>query len=44
MYALSIESPRFKGLSVVKQHKLVNSVLAEEIKSWHGVQLRTKAA
>ena len=44
MYALSIESSKFKGLSVIKQHKLVNSVLAEEIKSWHGVQLRTKAA
>ncbi|KAF2277783.1 bola-like protein [Westerdykella ornata] len=42
MYALEIESPKFKGLSVVKQHKLVNSVLAEEIKGWHGVQLRTR--
>lgn len=43
MYALSIESPKFKGLSIVKQHKLVNSILAEEISGWHGVQLRTKA-
>ncbi|KAH7117875.1 bola protein [Dendryphion nanum] len=44
MYALEIESPKFRGLTVIKQHKLVNSVLAEEIKSWHGVQLRTKAS
>jgi stress-induced morphogen len=44
MYALEIESPKFKGLTVIKQHKLVNSILAEEIKGWHGVQLRTKAA
>ena len=44
MYALEIESPKFQGLTVIKQHKLVNSILAEEIKSWHGVQLRTKAA
>ncbi|KAL1390472.1 bola protein [Phyllosticta capitalensis] len=44
MYALYIESPRFKGLTVIKQHKMVNEILADEIKSWHGVQLRTKAA
>ncbi|EKG10853.1 BolA protein [Macrophomina phaseolina MS6] len=44
MYALDIESPKFKGLTVIKQHKLVNEILKDEIKSWHGVQLRTKAA
>ncbi|KAF2187240.1 bola-like protein [Zopfia rhizophila CBS 207.26] len=44
MYALNIESARFKGLPVIKQHKMVNSVLAEEIKNWHGVQLKTRAA
>ncbi|KAF2448185.1 bola-like protein [Karstenula rhodostoma CBS 690.94] len=43
MYALQIESERFNGLSVIKQHKMVNEVLKEEIKGWHGVQLRTKA-
>ncbi|KAF2763556.1 bola-like protein, partial [Pseudovirgaria hyperparasitica] len=43
MYALEIESARFAGLPVMKQHRLVNAVLAEEIKSWHGVQLRTRA-
>ncbi|KAF4313719.1 bola-like protein [Botryosphaeria dothidea] len=44
MYALDIESPKFKGLTVIKQHKLVNELLKEEIESWHGVQLRTKAS
>jgi stress-induced morphogen len=44
MYAIQIESTKFKGLSVIKQHKMVNEVLKDEIKSWHGVQLRTKAA
>ncbi|KAF2003162.1 bola-like protein, partial [Amniculicola lignicola CBS 123094] len=44
MYAIEIESPKFAGLSVIKQHKLVNTVLAEEIKGWHGVRLKTKAA
>ncbi|KAL2357919.1 bola protein [Cryomyces antarcticus] len=44
MYALDIVSSKFKGLPVIKQHRLVNQVLGEEIKGWHGVQLKTKAA
>lgn len=44
MYAIEIVSPKFKGLTVIKQHKMVNEVLKEEIKNWHGLQLRTKAA
>jgi stress-induced morphogen len=44
MYAIEVESPKFAGLTVIKQHKLVNQVLKEEIAKWHGVQLRTKAA
>lgn len=43
MYALDIVSTRFHGLPVIKQHRLVNKVLAEEIKKWHGVQLKTRA-
>ena len=43
MYGLDIVSSKFDGLSIIKQHKLVNQVLAEEIKEWHGVQLKTKA-
>jgi stress-induced morphogen len=43
MYALEIVSPKFKGLSMIKQHKLVNSILTDEIKGWHGVRLNTKA-
>ncbi len=44
MYAIEIESSRFAGLSVVRQHRLVNEVLREEIAGWHGVQLKTRAA
>ncbi|KAF2638602.1 bola-like protein, partial [Massarina eburnea CBS 473.64] len=44
MYALEIESAKFKGLTVIKQHKMVNEVLKEEIAGWHGVQLRTRPA
>ncbi|KAK3624602.1 hypothetical protein LTR56_020949 [Elasticomyces elasticus] len=43
MYALDIVSDHFKGLPVIKQHRLVNKVLGEEIKKWHGVQLKTRA-
>lgn len=43
MYALDIVSEQFKGLPIVKQHRLVNSVLGEELKKWHGVQMKTKA-
>lgn len=44
MYAIDVVSHRFKGMSMVKQHRLVNDILSDEIKSWHGVQLKTKAA
>lgn len=43
MYGLEIESERFRGLPVVRQHKIVNEVLKEEISGWHGVQLKTRA-
>ncbi|KAF1981133.1 bola-like protein, partial [Aulographum hederae CBS 113979] len=43
MYALDITSSKFAGLSVIKQHRLVNNILGEDIKKWHGVQLKTKA-
>jgi len=43
MYAIEIASRNFKGLPVVKQHRIVQEVLADEIKGWHGVQLRTEA-
>jgi len=43
MYALDIVSDQFKDLPIIKQHRLVNKVLGEEMKKWHGVQLKTKA-
>lgn len=43
MYAIEIASRKFQGLPMMRQHRLVNEVLADEIKGWHGVQLRTKA-
>ena len=43
MYALDVVSAQFQGLSIIKQHRMVNKVLGDEMKQWHGVQLKTKA-
>ncbi|GAA5983608.1 hypothetical protein JCM11641_007298 [Rhodosporidiobolus odoratus] len=42
-YAISIAHESFKGLSMIKQHRIVNELLADEIKGMHGLQLKTKA-
>ena len=42
MYAINVTSEKFRGLSMIKQHRLVNDILSEEIKKWHGLQLKTK--
>lgn len=42
MYAVEIASAKFNGLTVIKQHKMVNEVLKDEIAGWHGIQLKTK--
>ncbi|KAI5959109.1 hypothetical protein KGF57_002205 [Candida theae] len=44
MFAILVESPKFKGLPMIKQHRLVNDLLKDEIKKWHGLQLKTKSA
>ncbi|GAA5931889.1 hypothetical protein JCM3775_000070 [Rhodotorula graminis] len=42
-YAISVEHSSFKGLSMIKQHRVVNDLLKDEIKGMHGLQLKTKA-
>ncbi|KAI0079717.1 bola-like protein [Panus rudis PR-1116 ss-1] len=42
-YAISITSNSFKGLPTVKQHRLVNETLKQEIEGIHGLQLKTAA-
>lgn len=44
MFAITVEAEAFKGVPMIKQHRLVNEVLKDEIAKWHGLQLRTKAA
>lgn len=43
MFAIKIVSPEFKGVPMVKQHRMVNEILANEIPKWHGLQLRTSS-
>ncbi|GAM90698.1 hypothetical protein ANO11243_087430 [Dothideomycetidae sp. 11243] len=40
MYALSVTSEKFRGLSTVKRHRLVNEVLKGRVEKWHGLQVR----
>ena len=40
-YNIIIASEEFKGLSLVKQQRLVNQTLKEEIQGIHGLQVRT---
>jgi stress-induced morphogen len=44
MYSIAIESPVFKGMSLVKQHQLVKSTLKKEIAAMHGLTLQTKVS
>ncbi|ROT36158.1 bola-like protein [Sodiomyces alkalinus F11] len=44
MYAIDIASPRFAGLTMLKQQRMVNAVLGDRVKEWHGLQLRTRVA
>ncbi|AOA63967.1 Altered inheritance of mitochondria protein 1 [Komagataella phaffii CBS 7435] len=44
MFAIQVESAKFKGIPMVKQHRLVNELLKDEISQWHGLQLKTKAS
>ncbi|CED83727.1 BolA (bacterial stress-induced morphogen)-related protein [Phaffia rhodozyma] len=41
-YAINVASPAFIGISKVKQHRLVNEILKEEIAGIHGLTLSTK--
>jgi stress-induced morphogen len=36
-YAINVSSPAFIGISKIKQHRLVNQILKEEIKGIHGL-------
>eukprot|EP00003_Mantamonas_plastica_P020629 TRINITY_DN3322_c0_g1_i1.p2 TRINITY_DN3322_c0_g1~~TRINITY_DN3322_c0_g1_i1.p2 ORF type:complete len:151 (+),score=54.33 TRINITY_DN3322_c0_g1_i1:113-565(+) len=43
MFQIQVVSPEFKGMNKVKQHRLVNDILKDYVKDWHGLTLTTKA-
>ena len=42
-YKIEVMASEFEGQSTIKQHRLVCSVLEEEMKAWHGANIVTKA-
>ncbi len=42
MYKLEVESEMFRGLSLVKQHKLVTETLRGDIAQMHGITIKTR--
>ncbi|XP_018564991.1 bolA-like protein 3 [Anoplophora glabripennis] len=43
MFNISIETNEFKGLSIMKQHRMIYDTLKEQIQSIHGLHLETRA-
>ncbi|XP_029170175.1 bolA-like protein 3 [Nylanderia fulva] len=41
MFDINVVAPEFKGLNTVKQHRIINEVLKEEIKDMHGLRIHT---
>ncbi|KAJ6786483.1 hypothetical protein PWT90_10418 [Aphanocladium album] len=42
MYAIEMAAEAFRGQTILKQQRMVNAALGDVVKSWHGVQIRTK--
>ncbi|KAI0016309.1 bola-like protein [Xylariomycetidae sp. FL0641] len=42
MYGIEIASHKFRGVNMLKQQRMVNAVLGDQLKGWHGLQLRTR--
>lgn len=42
MFNITIRSKKFNDINKIKQHKLVNKILKEEIAKWHGLVLTTE--
>jgi len=41
MYRVQISSKKFKGKSLLEQHRMVQDLLKEEIKQMHGLTIKT---
>ncbi|XP_075216628.1 bolA-like protein 3 [Lycorma delicatula] len=43
MYTVDVRTEEFRGLPIIKQHRLVHEALKHEIKDMHGIQINTAA-
>ncbi|KAK0072254.1 hypothetical protein PV325_011638 [Microctonus aethiopoides] len=41
MFEVNVIAPEFNGLNTVKQHRLINDTLKDEIKDMHGIRIQT---
>lgn len=41
-FYIMVESPVFKGMPRIRQHRLVQDVLKEDIAKWHAVSIETR--
>lgn len=41
LYAIEVTSKAFNNLTMIKQHRLVNGILKEDVAKWHGLTLKT---
>ncbi|XP_012533503.2 bolA-like protein 3 [Monomorium pharaonis] len=41
MFDINIIASEFKGMNTLKQHRIINEILKEEIKDMHGLQIHT---
>ncbi|XP_043258580.1 bolA-like protein 3 [Colletes gigas] len=41
MFEINVIAPEFKGLNTIKQHRMINEALKEEIKDMHGLRIYT---
>ncbi|XP_052712904.1 bolA-like protein 3 [Crassostrea angulata] len=41
MYTVFVEAEEFRGQRTIKQHRMVNEALKEEIKDMHGLRITT---
>ncbi|KAK3369775.1 bola protein [Lasiosphaeria ovina] len=42
MYGIEVSSEKFRGQTMLKQQRIVNAAIADLMKEWHGVQLKTR--
>ena len=40
-FSITIKTPEFKGKSLIQQHRLINEILKDELKSVHSIMLKT---